>query len=205
MIQTHVYLKKNNNFIFLLDFQEVTWNSHSMPIASNRYSICKTEDTEEQRQRKTSVSEDVNHWLTFEWTLLGMGIRKMSNRCSHRAAWAIEPSSANWWHHEGREWVSEREGVREGGRRGPSVSLQVHALSLTQYETVSSVQLPINIPTALSSLFFISFSLFTQNPQWFIKWSTVLTARPRASISNPCLSSKNTWTRLVINRYLCCD
>lgn len=26
-----------------------------------------------------------------------------------------------------------------------------------------------------------------------------------ASIPNPCLSSKNTWTHLVINRYLCCD
>lgn len=154
----------------------MTWNSHSMPIASSRYTICKTEDGGEQRQRNTSVSEDVNYWLTFEWTLLGMRIREMSNRCSRRAAWAIEPSSANWWHHEGREWVSER----EGGRRGPSVSLQVHALSLTQYQTVSSVQLPINIPIALSSLFFISFSLCSQNPQRFIKWSTVLNARPGA-------------------------
>lgn len=164
-------------YIFiLLYFEEMTRNSHSMPIASNRYSICKTEDGEEQRLRKTSVSEEANYWLTFEWTLLGMRIREMSNRCSRRAAWAIEPSSANWWHHEGREWVSER----EGGRRGPSVSLQVQALSLTQYQTVSSVQLPINIPVALSSRFFISFSLCAQNPQWFIKWSTVLTARPRA-------------------------
>ena len=35
-----------------------------MPIASNRYSILKT-DGEEQRQRKMSVSQDVNYWLTF--------------------------------------------------------------------------------------------------------------------------------------------
>lgn len=84
---------------------------------------------QEQRQRKTSVSKDVNYWLTFVWTLLGMRIRAKSNRCYRRAAWAIEPSSANWWHREEREWVSER----QGGRRGPSVSLQVHALSLTQY------------------------------------------------------------------------
>lgn len=36
-----------------------------MPIALNGYSICKTEDGEEQRQRKMRVSEDVNYWLTF--------------------------------------------------------------------------------------------------------------------------------------------
>lgn len=156
----------------------MTWNSHSMPIATNRHSICKTEDGKEQRQRKTSVSEDVNYWLTFEWTLLGMRIREMSNHCSRRAAWAIEPSSANWWHHEGLERVSEN----EGGGRGPSVSLQVHALSLTQYQTMSFVQLPINIPISLSSLLFISFSLCALNPpQCFIKWSAVLTARPRAT------------------------
>lgn len=83
------------------------------PVALSRYSMCKPEDGGEQRQRKTGVSEDVNYWLTFEWTLLGLRIREMSNRCSLRAAWAIEPSSANWWHHEGREWVSEREGGRE--------------------------------------------------------------------------------------------
>lgn len=110
-------------------FQEIRWNSHPTPMAMTRYSMCKTEDSEEQRKRKTGVSEDVNYWLTFVWTLLGMRIREMSNRCSRRAAWAIEPISANWWHHEGRERVS----VRQGGRRGPTVSLQVQVLSLTQY------------------------------------------------------------------------
>lgn len=34
-------------------------------MAMTRYSICKTEDSEEQRKRKTGVSEDVNYWLTF--------------------------------------------------------------------------------------------------------------------------------------------
>lgn len=172
-----IFLFLLNTFLLsLLYFKDMTKSSRSRPGALDRYSICQTEDGEEQRQ---SVSEDVNYWLTFEWTLLGLRIREMSNRCSRRAAWAIEPHSANWWHHEGREWVSER----EEGRRGPSVSLQVHALSLTQYQTVSSMRLPINIPRALSSPLFISFSLFAQNPQRFIKWSTVLFARPRAKQS----------------------
>lgn len=76
------------NFV-LLYFQKMTWNSHSMPITLNGYSIFKTVGREEQRQMKTSVSEDVNYWLTFVWTLLGMRIREMSNRRSRRAAWAI--------------------------------------------------------------------------------------------------------------------
>lgn len=67
-------------YFFILLYLEMTWNSHSMPIASNRYSILKT-DGEEQRQRKMSVSQDVNYWLTFVWTLLGMRISEMSNRC----------------------------------------------------------------------------------------------------------------------------
>lgn len=186
----------------------MTWNSHSMPIASNRYSVCKTEDGEEQRQRKTSVSEDVNYWLTFEWTLLGMRIREMSNRRSSRAAWAIEPSSANWWHHEGREWVSEREGRREEGE----APLWVYKFMFYPWPntlTVSSMQLPINIPIPLSSRFFISFKPLcntTQNDSLNGQLRSPLDpGQSNASISNPCLSSKNTWTRLVINRYLCCD
>ncbi len=184
----------------------MTWNSHSMPIASNRYSICQTEDCKEQRQRKTSVSEDVNYWLTFEWTLLGMRIREMSNRCSRRAAWAIEPSSANWWHHEGREWVSEREGGMEERPLG---------------EFTSSCFIPDPIPKQCHphSCLLIYPSLYppgSSSPSASVHkthndslngqlCSALDPGQSNASISNPCLSSKNTWTRLVINRYLCCD
>lgn len=151
-------------------------NFQFMPAVLKGYRTSKTEDGEEQRLRKPSVSEDVNYWLTFLWTLLGMRIREMSNHCSRRAAWAIELSSANWWHHEGRVWVSER----QEGRRGPSVSLQVHVLSLTQYPNAVIHAAAYYYTHCLSSPFFISFSLCAQYTQWFIKWSTVLTARPGA-------------------------
>lgn len=163
------------NFV-LLYFQKMTWNSHYMPIALNGYSICKTEDREEQRQRKTSVSEDVNYWLTFLWTLLGMRIREMSNRCSRRAAWAISPALLT-------DDTTKGESELARGREGGEAPLWVYKFMLYPWpntQTVSSMQLPIIIPIALSSRFFNSFSLCAQNPQWFIKWSTVLTAQPRA-------------------------
>lgn len=47
-------------------------------------------------------------------------------------------------------------------------------------QTVSSMRRPIITPAALSPCFFISFSPIAQNPQSFIKWPTVLAARPGA-------------------------
>lgn len=69
------------------------------------------------------------------------------------------------------------------GREGGEAPLWVYKFMLyprPDTQTVSSTQLPIITPIALSSQFFISFGLCAQNPQWFIKWSTVLTARPGA-------------------------
>ncbi len=181
----------------------MTWNSHSMPIASNRYSICKTEDGEEQRQRKTSVSEEANYWLTFEWTLLGMRIREMSNRCSRRAAWAIEPSSANWRHHEGQEWVSERE--------GGEAPLWVYKFRLyprpntKQCRPCSCLLIyPLLYPPGSSSPSASAHRTHNDSLNGQL-CSPLDPGQSNASIPNPCLSSKNTWTRLVINRYLCCD
>lgn len=48
-------------------------------------------------------------------------------------------------------------------------------------QTVSSMRRPIITPASLSPCFFISFfSPTAPNPQWFIKWPTVLAARPGA-------------------------
>lgn len=88
-------------------------------------------------------------------------------------AWADEPSSANWWHHGGRESVWKRE---EG-----EAPLWVYKFMLYPWPNTKPCH-PCSCLLIHPSLYpprhLISFSLGAQNH--FIKWSTVLTARPRA-------------------------
>lgn len=67
------------------------------------------------------------------------------------------------------------------GKEGGEAPLWVYKFILYPWpkiQTVSFMQLLIIKPITLSPMFLLR--LCVQNPQWFIKWSNVLAARPRA-------------------------
>lgn len=84
-----------------------------LPLCANSIEWIQYSKTEDGPRTKAKKNQCL--WgcklLYYLWVnSAGMRIREMANRCSSWAARAIEPSSANWWHHEGQEWVSRREG-----------------------------------------------------------------------------------------------
>lgn len=131
----------------------------------------------EQRKKKTRVSEDANYWLTFLWTLLGMRIRERRLIAALVELPGLSsPSPLTDDTAEGRRELA-------WGKEENEAPLWVYKFTSYPWpntQTVSSMRRPIITPASLSPCFFISFSPNAPNPQWFIKWPTVLAARPGA-------------------------